>query len=229
MAQSNVEYDPPILDERYDFSYPAGHKRLFAQQKVAGTFARIDQALVFARGRNRRVHLVAEPDNPHDANAIAVLGECLSRGVKKSGLHIGYLPADYAAGVARLGIPVEELAAHLASIWWVRNEGRDTIYIRLSISCPSTYRLPRSLDDAIRPAEGKAERRRSSKVIAGNSTGRTPKECSSRRFHLSDGAVPILVRRVASLPRRAKALAAFAIMITILVAFLTVLVIRATG
>jgi len=57
--------------------------------KVAGTSYRADALQDEAFAPGRRLALVAEPDNPHDANAVGVWDEARR-------LQVGYVPAEVA-------------------------------------------------------------------------------------------------------------------------------------
>lgn len=98
--------------------------------EVAGIQHRRAAALAFsravARAERRGLKYWAEPrlepDNPHDRNAIAILGTCEVKGwfgpVRRESWHIGYVPATIAAELRAdlldAGLPI---AATVNRIW----------------------------------------------------------------------------------------------------------------
>ncbi len=62
------------LDPRFQPDYPAGLRVWLADQEVAGNNPRLGNGRRFARGREQAVVLAPEPANPHDRNAIKVMG-----------------------------------------------------------------------------------------------------------------------------------------------------------
>ena len=68
------------------------HVREYNWVKVAGTAYRLRDVLDFLEaasdGRDVELDLEPEPDNPHDANAVRVIGQGVGHP-----RHIGYLPA----------------------------------------------------------------------------------------------------------------------------------------
>ncbi len=131
----------PTVNERFEVVRPEGYKRMWRQVKVAGTSAyHASAARTFALGSDRRVRLVAEPSNPRDPNAIAVVGECAGLVRRRRDLMLGYLPRELAADIADLRLPVHRIAAHLVSIWMMERD-RDFFSIRLSLSCPREWDL----------------------------------------------------------------------------------------
>lgn len=97
---------PPITD---------GHQLFEATVDLAGIEHRREDVLAFIDGREHQLEFVREPDNPADANAIAVYG--LSKGLLFSQRRkIGYVPADVAAHIARCGV-FEVLRPRLRSLY----------------------------------------------------------------------------------------------------------------
>jgi HIRAN domain len=66
---------------------------------VAGISHYVDSATAFIVGHGRSVELIREPDNPHDKNAIRVVGHWSKRGRQHSGT-IGYVPRWFAEEIA---------------------------------------------------------------------------------------------------------------------------------
>jgi hypothetical protein len=60
--------------------------------KAAGVSYRLDELQDDAFAAGRRVTLLAEPDNEHDPNAVAIWDE-------QSRVQVGYLPADVAGEI----------------------------------------------------------------------------------------------------------------------------------
>lgn len=77
---------------------PKGHQ-IFSRCEVSGTSFRKNDAVQFAKGSNQELELEREPTNPHDKNAIKVIGK--SSGKK---YHIGYVPKEVSEQIAVTGI-----------------------------------------------------------------------------------------------------------------------------
>lgn len=80
--------------------YPEDHQIYFNQFEVAGAFYRKEDVRQLLRLKDPYLRLKAEPSNPHDQNAVQVLG-CGKWWFWEKQLHIGYLPADFAALIAK--------------------------------------------------------------------------------------------------------------------------------
>lgn len=78
---------------------PKGFQIYADGDRPAGMQHYKSNAAAFVQSRDQRVELEPDPANPHDKNAIKVIGVCAD-GV----FHIGYLPADLAAQLSRAGL-----------------------------------------------------------------------------------------------------------------------------
>ena len=84
-------------------------------------------------GTARRIELVRDPDNPHDKNAIKVIGYWRdSEGMDHQG-HIGWVPAGFADDIAEhnIDVPLGAIITLMYQPWRGRNPG-----IRLNIGRP---------------------------------------------------------------------------------------------
>jgi hypothetical protein len=98
--------------------------------RVAGTSYRSDELGDPGFEPGRRLTLVREPDNPHDANAIAVWNEDRTA-------QAGYVPADVAAELAG----VEDLSA--ISLWEWRVAAGERVGLRALVYPEGAVRIPR--------------------------------------------------------------------------------------
>ena len=123
MAEKNLRFLPEI---------PEGMRILF-DTEVAGIQHRLENAAIFAGGRNHELRLEPEPRNPHDPNAIKVIG-VYAGWFFTHAVHFGYVPADEAQTIAgcRLTFWVRP---RLRNIWWGGYE-RDFIVVRFDILEP---------------------------------------------------------------------------------------------
>lgn len=88
---------------------------------------RLNTAIEFIKGTERRVELQKEPDNHYDKNAVAVYGHWVSAGLSRSG-KLGYLPREIAAKLSN----VDELRATLKIMYTPIHE-ENAIGIRIDV------------------------------------------------------------------------------------------------
>jgi hypothetical protein len=78
----------------FDNPIPPGYQ-IFAAPPVAGMNHRKDSVVRFAQGDNQDLAIERDPDNPHDRNAIKLIGV-----LGTTRYHIGYLPKELAEQIA---------------------------------------------------------------------------------------------------------------------------------
>lgn len=98
--------------------------------RVAGASYRQDELRNPGFEPGNALALVREPENPHDANAIAVWDEARTS-------QAGYVPAELAAGLA----DVEELQA--LSLWEWRSSEGERFGLRVLLYPEGALRIPR--------------------------------------------------------------------------------------
>lgn len=107
---------------RLDQSPPEGFTVCVAESvKVVGVQRRRRQVESFVSGRNQRITLRREPDNPSDPNAIRVLGTWLDDEGHEHTAELGYLPRDEAAVIAEVA-PDKPLAATIQRMFLPRGD-----------------------------------------------------------------------------------------------------------
>ena len=121
----NHRFLPPI---------PDGMKIYESDVEVAGIQHHRESALAFVGGTNHALTLEWEPDNPHDINAIKILG------FSGEWQHVGYLPAALAAQIHGEGLWGKVLP-RLRNIW-VSSSGY--VIIRLDVLGPKTPRTTKN-------------------------------------------------------------------------------------
>jgi hypothetical protein len=119
-----LRFEPPI---------PDGMWIMEAHIEVAGIPHRMGNAVAFARRGQHYLELEREPNNPHDPNAIKVIG--VSKGWFFWRRHfLGYVPRETAARVAEMGL-WGRVKPRLRSIW-AGGYVQDTVYINFDILEP---------------------------------------------------------------------------------------------
>lgn len=68
---------------------------------IAGVFYHKESVLEFMSCRDKQIGIRPEPDNPHDSNAINVIGLGVSDNITRE-FHIGYIPREQALALHRL-------------------------------------------------------------------------------------------------------------------------------
>ncbi len=128
-GEISLRFLPPI---------PDGYRILENEVEVAGINYRTANALAFAKRRQQRIELERDPSNPHDPNAIKVIGVCKGWFFWRR-YHIGYLPRDTAARIVSEGIRVEPRLRNI----WAGGYVRDAIHIRLDLVAPKPEKTPK--------------------------------------------------------------------------------------
>jgi hypothetical protein len=107
------EFQKPTRFEKVQWlnGVPTGHVILNPDVKVSGVNHRKDNVLKFIKGASREIELRPEPENPHDKNAVAVIGHWDHYGTEKSAL-IGYLPKPILRDIKG-----EEIASDLSGVF----------------------------------------------------------------------------------------------------------------
>ena len=141
-------------DLRFLPDIPEGMRIFLADEEVAGVQHRLSNARAFARGRNQELRFEREPGNPHDPNAIKIIGIYKGWFFAHS-VHIGYVPAEVANVIAERGM-FSLIRPRLKNIWW-GGYIRDYIVVRFDILEPKPPREPR----AAKPKAGRSKRQRS--------------------------------------------------------------------
>jgi hypothetical protein len=109
--------------------------------RVAGISQYPHEAAGFIAGRDRTVELVREPTNPHDPNAIRVIGHWVNRvGTANSGT-IGYLPREYASNIAH-EFPAEMPLGAKIIVLYPPGPGRNA-GVRLNVGRPPLPNKPK--------------------------------------------------------------------------------------
>ena len=88
------------LDE---YPIPEGFRIYQDRISVMGVAMRRTDVAAFCKGSDRQLALLQEPDNPYDRNAIRIVGSWKGWLFRKEKL-LGYVPAEEAAKLARLGL-----------------------------------------------------------------------------------------------------------------------------
>ena len=121
----NLRFLPPI---------PDGMSIMAADIEVAGIPYRKAAALAFARGKQQYLELEREPSNPHDPNAIKVIG--VSKGLFGWKRHfVGYVPRETAKEIAEEGL-LDAIIPRLRNIW-AGGYVQDVVYVRFDILKPT--------------------------------------------------------------------------------------------
>lgn len=94
----------------FDNPIPPGYQ-IFATPDVAGMNHRKDSVIRFAHGYSQDLAMESEPDNPHDRNAIKLIGV-----LGATRYHLGYLPKDLAEQIAATGL-YDSLKVRLTRIY----------------------------------------------------------------------------------------------------------------
>lgn len=102
---------------RFDPSRPDGVQIFVPAMQPAGAYYQnYPDARKFVRGRRLALELKRDPGNPHDSNAIKIIG--VVRGlIFKRRYHIGYLPADIARKIVQGGF-WPNVGADLRTVQW---------------------------------------------------------------------------------------------------------------
>ena len=80
--------------------YPEDHQVYVTQFEVAGVLYRKESVERLLKFKAPYLRLMAEPKNPHDRNAIKVIG-CAKGWFRTKTFHLGYIPADLAAKIVK--------------------------------------------------------------------------------------------------------------------------------
>jgi hypothetical protein len=129
------------IDLRFYPDIPEG-MRIFAEdQEVAGVQHRIRNVMAFAKGSNHDLLFERDPSNPHDPNAIKVIGTYKGWFVWRS-VHLGYVSADMARLIAERNM-FSEIRPRLRNIWW-GGYTQDYIVVRFDILGPKPPREPKA-------------------------------------------------------------------------------------
>jgi hypothetical protein len=131
---------------------PEGMSIFFADEEVAGVQHRLSNVRAFASGRHHALRLEREPNNPHDPNAIKVIG--IYKGwFFTHRVHIGYVPAEIAEEIAERNL-FSQIQPLLKNIWW-GGYVRDYIVVRFDILGPKPPKEPREAKSKVRRAKKK--------------------------------------------------------------------------
>ena len=96
-------------------AYPDDHQIYYKQFEVAGVFCRKGALEKFVKLKDPYLRLEPEPTNSHDRNAIKVIG--VGKGwFREKSFHIGYIPAEYAAEIAKWKDAVTKLLPRMRMI-----------------------------------------------------------------------------------------------------------------
>ncbi len=88
-----------IISIRPDYDAPPDTEIFEYEVDVSGVRDRVGPVVAFIRGKKHRIEWEREPQNPHDQNAIKIIGVTKSLfGSKRR--HVGYVPAEIAAKIA---------------------------------------------------------------------------------------------------------------------------------
>lgn len=119
-----LRFEPPI---------PDGMRIMEGHIEVAGIPHRMANAVAFARRAQQYLELEREPNNPHDPNAIKVIG--VSKGWFFWRRHfLGYVPRETAAIIAENRL-WGRIKPRLRSIW-AGGYVKDTVYVNFDILEP---------------------------------------------------------------------------------------------
>lgn len=92
----------------YEKWEPYGGKRIAYNTSIVGMRYRQSAAnAAFRWGKTPDFRFYAEPDNPYDGNAVAVIAD---------GKHIGYLPEEVAEKVAKKQYPLDQIVFELRTL-----------------------------------------------------------------------------------------------------------------
>ena len=112
---------------------PVGMSVCIGDEAVVGIQHMIDAAKAFASGTNHDIYLLRDPNNPHDRNAIRVIGT-YNDGPFSRSMHIGYVDASTAKAIAERP-DTDSLCTRLKNIWWGGFE-KDFIVVEYDILQP---------------------------------------------------------------------------------------------
>lgn len=126
-------------------SVPEGHQIWADRLEVAGIQHRKASATRFVQGKGQRIEFEREPDNPHDSNAIRILGFWKSWFSEKSD-HIGYMPRDVAQVIADLDV-FDTIHPRLARTYLSRN-GHVQVFFQFTGPKDGAKRFKQALSDA---------------------------------------------------------------------------------
>lgn len=96
---------------------PDGFQIFENQSEVAGVHYHKDDAIAFILGKYHRLEWEREPNNPHDANAIKIIGVAESA-FGEERWHIGYVRSD--------------VAAHIVTGGWFESMMPEAVYLTIS-------------------------------------------------------------------------------------------------
>jgi hypothetical protein len=115
MRSSDWHDNPNVI--RIDEHAPPGFEICLAWEcPVAGISRREPDAEDFVAGRNRRLELLREPDNPVSPFAVKVIGEWTDGADNIRRAHLGYIPDEFAKSIATRA-PDAKLAAALRDLF----------------------------------------------------------------------------------------------------------------
>ncbi len=129
------------VDLYFDSDIPEGMRTYSDREEVAGIEFRIQNAIAFASGTEQALELLPEPTNPHDANAIMVIGSYVT-GPFRHKVHIGYVSAETARFVAE-NHWTSYAMARLRNVW-AGGYHRPVVIVRFSILVPREPPKPRT-------------------------------------------------------------------------------------
>lgn len=134
MGMAKEQRDAPKLEKDFLPDIPSGMRIRFGGNEVKGIQHRLEAARAFALGAEQSLRLEPEPTNPHDRNAIKVLGIFVYQGQKTYQAQLGYVDAFTAKVIAEEGI-VAVIQPRLKRIWWGGFK-RDFIVINFDVLAP---------------------------------------------------------------------------------------------
>jgi hypothetical protein len=126
------------ISKRFLPEIPKGYWIFSADEEVAGIHFRKDHALRFAHASDQQLMAEREPNNPHDPNAIKIVGWFLE-GETIEQVHLGYVPAELAASIVEAGLD-RDCQARLKNIWV---SDTDFVIIRFDVLRPKPPTLPK--------------------------------------------------------------------------------------
>ena len=118
--------------EEHSFAPPQHTgQTLYHEQAAVGTSYHLEDCLAWIQGYDQSLELQFEPSNPHDPNAIKVIGH--SEGLlRRKHFHLGYLPRDIAASIqSRKPVEIHSITPLLRSIWL--KDDKTSVCIRMDI------------------------------------------------------------------------------------------------
>lgn len=119
---------------KFNYTHPEFIRIAFSNIEVKGVYFRIKAAKQFILGKDHGIELCPEPENIHDANAIAIYGHWKGWFFKRRKL-IGYVPAELAKKIAEMGITYYVVG--YPKNFWLGGYVRDVAYIRIDIGVPT--------------------------------------------------------------------------------------------